>query len=316
MKPQSATYFNYPESDRLSSSADSNLRPVLLAWRSRFWFNFYDFMIRVVMMAPYLVRQPVQFWLPEPRMSFYEPVLSAFGTVHQAMNATDGREYDAIWLCCIQDRTISRDGRNDFRRRTLEHLGLAYRESVLLEGTHNPLRRHVVFANRTDGRKLSTLDQLLAGCSKDAALVCSVANFATVSYAQSTAMLQGADALVGIHGADLANSYLMADGALLVEVLGNSFGGHPRSYGLAAYKETNQTGLVHRRLYASETDPACAETAMARCANASASVLTASVACLSSKVWGLTINCAVDVLWHDLRELLVWPPRSNSSQRW
>ena len=320
LKPQTGMFYEYPASELLPPSAPtSKPRPVLMVWRSHFWFNFYDFLIRVVRMVPHLehAAKPLHFWLPPPIMPFYQTVLEAFGHTHVSMSTLQGQEYDAIWLCCIKDRTVTREGRTAFRRRTLNHLGVSTGSLArAADGRNAGTRRHVILVNRTGARKISTLDLLLAKCAADDAFVCSTIDFAEHTFERVAAKLQHVDALVGMHGADLANGYLLDARALLVEIFGQSFGGHPKSYGLAAYAQTNRTGLMHRRLWAPETDPACVSNAMARCSNYtwSSNLLEPpgqhtgrTINCLATKVWVRTIDCAVTLEWEALRSALVWP---------
>ena len=281
---------------------DNISRPVLLVWRSRFWFNFYEFLVRLAGTAQeFQSYQPnLHFYLPRPFQPFYRPLLEAFGPVLAGVEA-NGTEYESVWQCCFEHLMPDRRGREALLESTLTYHGIAYRATTTWP-------RQIIFANRTGSRQISNLPQLLARCSSSTA-TCSVVDFGELTLARTVALLQGADALVGMHGADLANGLFLSNGSLIVEILGITFAS-PGSYGPSRYKFLNGTGLVHRQILAPESDPLCAARPLAASSNCTAS--HAASVCRAQHLFPVVINCAVTVREDAL--LWVWEGATRTAQ--
>ena len=114
---------------------------------------------------------------------------------------------------------------------------------------------------RLPPRTLVSAAALLAGC-RHSGRRCGAVSFEGMPFLQVLATVRAAHALVGVHGAGLANAAFMREGSTLVEILPRAFGSLRRSFGTAAYAYMNELGVVrHERILGAEADPNCVRVA-------------------------------------------------------
>lgn len=299
---------------------------LLVVWRSRWWFNYAETMTRVVSHAVHLAhsKQPVHFFFPPVQGAsswpppFYSRLFKAFGSVHWTARTLRAHSFQAVWTCCVNggpsgDPHYVASGHHVLQRKTLGTFNLtlrrtvdefdnetAYETAVLALGVRHSRRRQMLFVNRTGPRQISNLPSLLESCSALPGLSCRAIDFGAISYRTAVTTLNShTDVLVGMHGADLANSYFLADGAVVIEVFGVAFGTQP-TYGTAHFSLLNLTGVVHQRIMTAETQPACVSSARVACSRAGILSNQQRIGCFLPRV----IDCAVSVKWDALLALL------------
>lgn len=322
-RPAEDNLCEYPrlEPAHAGRNGDQKL-PELVVWRSRYWYNFGEFMHRVMDVSPSLAqRSNVTFFLAPPANATHanpkaaaavaawppphiSSVLSAFGDVHFDSSAILNRTFETAWLCCLNDIDHKRAGREALATRTLAHLHVDIGDSLDAESatlTADPPVRNVRIINRTDTRLISNLDELLAACARRADLSCSPVTFDSMSFSDSVRLMNTAtDALIGMHGAGLVNAFFLRSGAHVVEIYGQNFGRAP-SFGLYHFAALNETGLHHQRMWVPESEPSCVAAAETRCPMPFDS--SSYEDCRLEHMLPLLIDCPVTVDWASLERL-------------
>ena len=294
--------------------------------RTRWPFNFMEFLSRLLSAAPSLLALPRPTTILIPGMpsipAFYEDLLSPIGKL-ESMPATQylrGRSFSAATFCCINslrlplNRTAVATLIHRIRR---HHLGPKTRPptsmlhatagavvSLVDRAAPPPTSTRLVrlpfksIKRSHASRAITTAAQLLDDCNnaakrKSSSNSCSRLRFPPeVSFATALESLSTTTVLVGVHGAGLANAVFLPQGAAVVEILPAGFA-KPGSFAITPdkYGWLKELGLRRYRLVARETAPGSC----------------ASVAERLRKQWERMRDCDVNVSWAEVDKVLKKP---------
>ena len=143
----------------------------------------------------------------------------------------------------------------DGRPRTWEPTPDAPPVDVLLIARTPP-----AWAGTTNGRRITNADALLAGCRRSGR-TCESIDFGALPFGAALRRVRSARALVGVHGAGLANAVFLPPSSVAVELMPRGFAASANSFGGTKFGFLPALGVRHVRLFSKESDARCVERA-------------------------------------------------------
>lgn len=109
-------------------------------------------------------------------------------------------------------------------------------------------------------RRIQRLSLLLEACRRSGRS-CETIDFGALPYGEGVRRVRSARALVGVHGAGLANAVFLKQGMVAVELMPRAFAASAHSFGAAKFGFLPALGVRHVRVAVAESDPRCVERA-------------------------------------------------------
>ena len=283
---------------RTACPANATRRPLLI-WRQSFPFNYMEFVRRILGEAQTLLamrgQRPIVYAPLDGNLSLPSYFYSLLGTplqgsVHGNLNsvalsaarpggsrgmAQDGSGGDdhaagtalaftSATLCCIKKPTkINASAAIAFLERVIDDHLTGTAGSASSSSQHDVLivtRAPHPWASPGSARRIVGLRALLAACQKSGR-TCATIDFGALPFAEAVRRVRAARALIGVHGAGLANAVFLKPASVAVELTPKAFAASAHSFGAAKFGFLPALGVRHVRLSVAESDPRCVERA-------------------------------------------------------
>lgn len=251
---------------------DSGIGP-LIVWRSRWPYNYMEFVSRVLAAAPFLLtKSKATVLVPGllyPTPSFYDDILGVMGhrMVYSGPEYLSKHRYTSAMICCVNGRgSLNVSAVNVLtslimRRHSVAPPLQSIRSLELSSSTVAIIDRASLASPKIGRRRaIVNVQELLDRCAQRAGRCTRLRFPPETAFATVLAALRDVHVLCGMHGAGLTNTIFMRHGATLVEILPKAFAA-PGSFGMDKFTFIAELGYRHVQLTADEAFQECVNSA-------------------------------------------------------